>query len=356
MTNKCVGAQSEWSLTSRSFPEFTGRVCPAPCEGACVLGINEAPVGIKSIECAIIDKGFEMGWMKPNVPSRRTGRRVAVIGGGPAGLAAADQLNRAGHSVTVYDRNDRMGGLLTYGIPNMKLDKRIVQRRIDLMNDEGVECVRALDREHADDLRRFVPNAHVGVNVDANQLRKDNDAVIVATGATWPRDLKIANRSLDGIHFAMEFLQLNTKSLLDSNLDDGRFLSAKGKKVIVIGGGDTGNDCIGTSLRHGATSVINFELRASIPFASGLTQQFLSLRLSVPMTTLGHSGRVSTEVLRPNSPTLLTRSVDYGHTEVASHFGRDPREYSSASALARSWTRSHTQSRPSRSSATATAA
>ena len=256
-----------------------------------MLGINEAPVGIKSIECAIIDKGFEMGWMKPNVPARRTGRRVAVIGGGPAGLAAADQLNRAGHSVTVYDRNDRMGGLLTYGIPNMKLDKRIVQRRIDLMNDEGVECVCGLGAALT---RRFVSNAHVGVNVDANQLRKENDAVIVATGATWPRDLKIANRSLDGIHFAMEFLQLNTKSLLDSNLDDGRFLSAKGKKVIVIGGGDTGNDCIGTSLRHGATSVINFELRASFELAkSDLTPQFPSLRRSVRTTTRGRSGRAS---------------------------------------------------------------
>lgn len=176
-------------LMTNNFPEFTGRVCPAPCESACVLGINEAPVGIKSIECAIIDKGFEMGWMKPQTPEYRTGKRVAIIGSGPAGLAAADQLNRAGHSVTVYDRNDRMGGLLTYGIPNMKLDKRIVQRRVDLMNDEGIE---------------FVTNAHVGSSVDAKQLQKDNDALVVATGATWPRDLKLPNRNLDGIHFAME--------------------------------------------------------------------------------------------------------------------------------------------------------
>lgn len=223
-------------LLTNNFPEFTGRVCPAPCEGACVLGINELPVSIKSIECAIIDKAFEEGWMNPQPPPIRTNRRIAIIGSGPAGLAAADQLNKAGHVVTVYDRNDRHGGLLMYGIPNMKLDKKIVQRRIDLMRAEGIT---------------FVANAHVGKNVDAQQLRDMNDVVLIATGATWPRDLNVPGRELNGIHFAMEFLHKNTKSLLDSNLKDESYLSAKGKNVVVIGGGDTGTDCIGTSLRHG---------------------------------------------------------------------------------------------------------
>ncbi|EPQ58378.1 NADPH-dependent glutamate synthase [Gloeophyllum trabeum ATCC 11539] len=274
-------------LLTNNFPEFTGRVCPAPCEGACVLGINEAPVGIKSIECAIIDKGFEMGWMTPKIPTFRTGKRVAIIGSGPAGLACADQLNKAGHYVTVYDRNDRMGGLLMYGIPNMKLDKAVVQRRLDLMAAEGVT---------------FVPNAHVGVDVDANEIRSQHDAVVVATGATWPRDLRIPGREADGIHFAMEFLQLNTQSLLDSEHQDGRYISARGKDVIVIGGGDTGNDCIGTALRHGAKSVTNFELLPKPP-----------------------SSR-SRENPWPQWPRIFR--TDYGHTEVAAHFGDDPREYS----------------------------
>lgn len=273
-------------LMTNNFPEFTGRVCPAPCEGACVLGINEQPVGIKSIECAIIDKGFEMGWMAPSPPSVRTGKRVAVIGSGPAGLACADQLNKAGHLVTVYDRNDRMGGLLMYGIPNMKLDKGIVQRRVDLMAAEGVT---------------FVPNAHVGVNVDAEELRSEFDAVAVCTGATWPRDLKIPNREADGIHFAMEFLQLNTKALLDDEHQNSSYINAKGKDVIVIGGGDTGNDCIGTAMRHGAKSVTNFELLPRPPAERGRDNPW------------------------PQWPRIFR--TDYGHTEVASHFGRDPREY-----------------------------
>ncbi|PPQ78537.1 hypothetical protein CVT25_011809 [Psilocybe cyanescens] len=275
-------------LMTNNFPEFTGRVCPAPCEGACVLGINEQPVGIKSIECAIIDKacGFEMGWMAPSPPSFRTGKRIVIIGSGPAGLACADQLNKAGHFVTVYDRNDRMGGLLMYGIPNMKLDKSIVQRRIDLMAAEGVT---------------FVPNASVGVDIDAKQLQAENDAVVICTGATWPRDLKIPNRGTDGIHFAMDFLQLNTKSLLDSELQDGGYINAKGKDVIVIGGGDTGNDCIGTSMRHGAKSVVNFELLPRPPVARGRDNPW------------------------PQWPRIFR--TDYGHTEVAAHFGNDPREY-----------------------------
>ncbi|KAJ3557788.1 hypothetical protein NM688_g1279 [Phlebia brevispora] len=273
-------------LMTNNFPEFTGRVCPAPCEGACVLGINEQPVGIKSIECAIIDKGFEMGWMAPNPPQFRTGRKIAVIGSGPAGLACADQLNKAGHSVTVYDRNDRMGGLLMYGIPNMKLDKNIVQRRIDLMAAEGVT---------------FVPNAHVGKDIDVNELRAQNDAIVICTGATWPRDLKIPGREGNGIHFAMEYLQMNTKSLLDSDLQDSKYISAKGKDVIVIGGGDTGNDCIGTAMRHGAKSVTNFELLPKPPAARGRDNPW------------------------PQWPRIFR--TDYGHTEVAAHFGNDPREY-----------------------------
>ncbi|KAI0341760.1 NADPH-dependent glutamate synthase [Trametopsis cervina] len=274
-------------LLTNNFPEFTGRVCPAPCEGACVLGINEQPVGIKSIECAIIDKGFEMGWMAPNPPKFRTGRKIAIIGSGPAGLACADQLNKAGHLVTVYDRNDRMGGLLMYGIPNMKLDKNVVQRRIDLMAAEGVT---------------FVPNAHVGKDVDVSEIRAQNDAVVICTGATWPRDLKIPNRQADGIHFAMEYLQMNTKSLLDSELQDNNYISAKGKDVIVIGGGDTGNDCIGTAMRHGAKSVTNFELLPKPPAGRGQDNPW------------------------PQWPRIFR--TDYGHSEVAAHFGDDPREYS----------------------------
>ncbi|TFK29800.1 NADPH-dependent glutamate synthase [Coprinopsis marcescibilis] len=273
-------------LMTNNFPEFTGRVCPAPCEGACVLGINEQPVGIKSIECAIIDKAFEMGWMAPQPPAFRTGKRVAVIGSGPAGLACADQLNKAGHFVTVYDRNDRIGGLLMYGIPNMKLDKSIIDRRVNLMAEEGIT---------------FVPNTNVGVDVDVNQLRAENDAVVLCTGATWPRDLKIPNRDVDGIHFAMEFLQLNTKSLLDSELKDSSYISAKGKDVIVIGGGDTGNDCIGTSMRHGAKSVVNFELLPKPPVSRGRDNPW------------------------PQWPRIFR--TDYGHTEVAAHFGQDPREF-----------------------------
>ena len=286
--------QGQWKdalnrlLMTNNFPEFTGRVCPAPCEGACVLGINEDPVGIKSIECAIIDKGFEMGWMIPSPPDTRSGKHVAVIGSGPAGLAAADQLNRAGHRVTVYERADRVGGLLMYGIPNMKLDKRIVQRRVDLMAAEGV---------------RFVTNCPVGPDGDVNlqSLRESHDAVVIATGATVARDLKIPNREADGIHFAMQFLHKNTKSLLDSQLANGEYISAQGKNVIVIGGGDTGNDCIGTAVRHGAKSVTNFELLPQPPPERARDNPW------------------------PQWPRIYR--VDYGHTEVKQHMGRDPREY-----------------------------
>ncbi|RSH82619.1 glutamate synthase [NADH] [Apiotrichum porosum] len=280
--------QDAWNrlMMTNNFPEFTGRVCPAPCESACVAGINEMPVGIKSVEAAIIDRAWDQGWMVPRPPKVRTGKTVAIIGSGPAGLAAADQLNRAGHTVTVYDRNDRIGGLLMYGIPNMKLDKAIVDRRTQLMADEGV---------------KFVTGAHVGVNVDAAEIKAANDAVVVATGATWPRDLKLPDRDADGIHFAMEFLQANTKSLLDSNLEDGRYLSAKGKDVIVIGGGDTGNDCIGTSMRHGAKSVTNFEL------------------LPEPPVTRADSN--------PWPQFARVKKADYGHQEVMAYTQKDPREY-----------------------------
>lgn len=286
--------QNQWKdalnrlLMTNNFPEFTGRVCPAPCEGACVLGINEDPVGIKSIECAIIDKGFEMGWMVPTPPTERTGKKIAVIGSGPAGLAAADQLNRAGHLVTVYEKSDRAGGLLMYGIPNMKLDKRIVQRRVDLMAAEGV---------------KFETGVMVGPGetVSLDSLRQSNDAVVISTGAQVPRDLKINNREAEGIHFAMEFLHANTKSLLDSQLGDGHYISAKDKHVIVIGGGDTGNDCIGTSLRHGAKSITNFELLPQPPPERARDNPW------------------------PQWPRIYR--VDYGHTEVKQHYGKDPREY-----------------------------
>ncbi|KAI0449826.1 glutamate synthase [Xylaria acuta] len=284
--------QNQWQdalnrlLMTNNFPEFTGRVCPAPCEGACVLGINEDPVGIKSIECAIIDRGFEMEWIVPQLPEVRTGKNIAIIGSGPAGLACADQLNKAGHNVTVYERSDRVGGLLMYGIPNMKLDKRIVKRRTDLMAAEGVQ---------------FKTGITIGENITLVDLKTQNDAVVIATGATVARDLPIKNRNLNGIHFAMEFLHKNTKSLLDSELSDGAYLSAKDKNVIVIGGGDTGNDCIGTSVRHGAKSVINFELLPQPPPQRGRDNPW------------------------PQWPRIYR--VDYGHTEVAQHMGKDPREY-----------------------------
>jgi glutamate synthase (NADPH/NADH) small chain len=271
---------------TNNFPEFTGRVCPAPCEGACVLGITNPPVTIKNIECAIIDRGFQEGWVVAHPPTERTGKKVAIIGSGPAGLAAADQLNKTGHSVTVYERADRIGGLLTYGIPNMKLDKGVVQRRLDLMAAEGV---------------KFVTGADVGKNIDPKKLVAENDAVLLATGATKPRDLPIPGRQLRGIHFAMEFLTANTASLLDSNHSDGKFISAKGKRVVVIGGGDTGCDCIGTSLRHGCSELVNFELLDQPPEERADNNPW------------------------PQWPRIF-RS-DYGHEEAAEKFGHDPRTY-----------------------------
>ncbi|HAJ75658.1 MAG TPA: glutamate synthase [Gammaproteobacteria bacterium] len=276
---------------TNNFPEFTGRVCPAPCEGACVLGIHEPAVTIKNIECAIVDKGFEAGWVVANPPYFRSGKTVAIVGSGPAGLAAAAQLNRAGHAITVYERDDRIGGLLMYGIPNMKLEKDVVDRRVDLLREEGVN---------------FIVNADVGGTgengVSVENMLNEFDAVLLATGATTPRDLPIPGREGDGVHFAMEFLRKNTRSLLDSNLQDGNYISAKDKKVIVIGGGDTGTDCIGTSLRHGCKSLVNFEI--------------------MPKPPVDRS---------PNNPwptwPLIFR-VDYGHEEAAARDGNDPRVFS----------------------------
>lgn len=271
---------------TNNFPEFTGRVCPAPCEGACVLGITNPPVTIKNIESAIIDRAFEAGWVTANPPSTRSGKSIAIIGSGPAGLAAADQLNKVGHTVTVYERADRIGGLLTYGIPNMKLDKGVVQRRLDLMAAEGV---------------KFVTNANVGKTVDPKQLMAENHAVLLATGATKPRDLPIPGRALKGVHFAMEFLTANTSSLLDSQHADGKYISAKGKRVVVIGGGDTGCDCIGTSLRHGCTKLVNFELMDQPPESRAVDNPW------------------------PQWPRVFR--TDYGHEEATEKFGTDPRTY-----------------------------
>ncbi|KAG5050369.1 hypothetical protein JHK85_011472 [Glycine max] len=276
-------------LETNNFPEFTGRVCPAPCEGSCVLGIIENPVSIKSIECAIIDKAFEEGWMVPRPPARRTGKRVAVVGSGPSGLAAADQLNKMGHTVTVYERADRIGGLMMYGVPNMKADKvDIVQRRVNLMAEEGIN---------------FVVNANIGHDPlhSLDRLREENNAIVLAVGATKPRDLPVPGRELSGVHFAMEFLHANTKSLLDSNLQDGNFISAKGKKVVVIGGGDTGTDCIGTSIRHGCSSIVNLELLPQPPQTRAPGNPW------------------------PQWPRIYR--VDYGHQEGAAKFGKDPRSY-----------------------------
>eukprot|EP00487_Bulimina_marginata_P001263 TRINITY_DN1269_c0_g1_i1.p1 TRINITY_DN1269_c0_g1~~TRINITY_DN1269_c0_g1_i1.p1 ORF type:complete len:313 (+),score=121.53 TRINITY_DN1269_c0_g1_i1:311-1249(+) len=235
---------------TNNFPEFTGRVCPAPCEGACVLGINADPVTIKLHEKTIIDHAFKEGWVVAQPPSARTGKNVAVIGSGPAGLAAAAQLNKAGHMVTVYERADRIGGLLMYGIPNMKLQKELVQRRVDILAEEGIV---------------FVTNTEVGKDVSVEKLESDFDAVVLCIGATVPRDLPVEGRELNGIHFAMDFLKANTKSLLDSEHKDGQFINAEGKNVVVIGGGDTGTDCIGTSLRHKCASAIQLEIMPRPP-------------------------------------------------------------------------------------------
>ncbi|HWP57748.1 MAG TPA: glutamate synthase subunit beta [Candidatus Acidoferrales bacterium] len=271
---------------TNNFPEFTGRVCPAPCEGSCVLGINELAVTIKTIECAIIDNGFAQGWVRPEPPAKRTGKKVAVVGSGPAGLACAAQLNRAGHWVTVYERADRIGGLLMYGIPNMKLDKAIVERRVRLMAAEGIQ---------------FVTNTEIGKDIPAKKLRAEFDAVVLCCGATKPRDLPIPGRDLKGIYFAMEFLHANTKSLLDSGLKDGHYISARDKHVIVVGGGDTGTDCVGTAMRHKCRSLVQFEILPRPP-----------------------------DERQPDNPWPEWPKIyrlDYGQEEAKARFGDDPRVY-----------------------------
>jgi glutamate synthase (NADPH/NADH) small chain len=268
---------------TNNFPEFTGRVCPAPCEGSCVLGINNPPVTIKNIECSIADKGWDEGWITAEAPTVRTGKKVAVIGSGPAGLCAAAQLNKAGHWVTVFERSDRVGGLLMYGIPNMKLDKSLVLRRVDQMAKEGV---------------KFLTNTEVGKDYPAEKLLKDFDAVVLATGATKPRDLPIEGRNLKGVHFAMEFLHANTKAILDKSAPP---ISAAGKDVIIIGGGDTGTDCVGTSMRHGCKSLLQIEILPKPPMDRAADNPW------------------------PEWPKVYR--MDYGQEEAAAKFGADPRIY-----------------------------
>ncbi|HAZ46080.1 MAG TPA: glutamate synthase [Cyanobacteria bacterium UBA11369] len=274
---------------TNNFPEFTGRVCPAPCEGSCVLGINNPPVTIKNIEYSIAEKGFDEGWIAPELPQKRTGKKVAVIGSGPAGLAAAAQLNRAGHWVTVFERADRPGGLLMYGIPNMKLDKeQVVLRRLNVLEEEGV---------------KFICNTEVGKDLPAEQLLKEFDAVLLCTGATKPRDLPIEGRDLKGIHFAMEFLTANTKAILDKNVETLHVTSlhAAGKDVVIIGGGDTGTDCVGTSIRHGCNSLVQVEILPKPPAERAADNPW------------------------PEWPKVY--KMDYGQEEAAAVFGDDPRVY-----------------------------
>ncbi|GIN17611.1 MULTISPECIES: glutamate synthase subunit beta [Shouchella] len=271
---------------TNNFPEFTGRVCPAPCEGSCTVALNGDPVTIKSIEYHIVERGFQEGWIQPEPPKTRTGKHVAVVGSGPAGLAAAAQLNKAGHTVTVFERDDRIGGLLTYGIPDVKLANEVVERRVQLLEAEGIT---------------FKTEVEIGVDITAEELETSFDAVILATGATKPREVQAPGKELNGIHYAMDFLTANTKSLLNSQLADGEFISAKGKHVIVIGGGDTGADCITTSIRHGAASVTQFDIN----------KQKGAMR--------------SGDNVWPLYPIIHT--VEDAHKEAMAVYGKDPRSY-----------------------------
>lgn len=278
-------AYKRLSLTS-PFPEFTGRVCPALCEGSCTLGMHEPAVTVKNIEVHIIDKMFEQGKVVPRVPKKRTGKTVAVVGSGPSGLSCAHMLNQLGHSVTVFERADRPGGLLMYGIPNMKLGKDIVERRVGILKEEGIE---------------FKTNTEIGKDYSAEKLVGEFDATVFCCGATLPRDLKIEGRDLNGIYFAVDFLSRNTKSLLDSNFEDGNYISAKDKDVVIIGGGDTGTDCVGTAIRHGCRSVTQLEI--------------------MPELTVERRD----ENPWPQWPRI--KKVDYGQEESVYLFGRDPRTY-----------------------------
>lgn len=273
-------------LKTNNFPEFTARVCPSPCEGACTLGVINPQITIRNNELEVIERGFEKGWIKPYIPVKRTGKKVAVVGSGPAGLACADQLNKVGHSVTVYERADRAGGLMMYGIPNMKLEKSVVNRRLSLMSEEGIE---------------FILGVEVGVDISGVELRDSFDAVVLACGSTVPRDLKVSGRELNGIHFAVDYLSKNTKSLMDSNFKDGEFISAADKDVIVIGGGDTGNDCVATVIRQGCKSVRQFEI---MPEAAA---------------------ERTSENPWPEFPKV--KKTDYGQKECIALFGNDPRQY-----------------------------
>ena len=272
---------------TNNFPEFTGRVCPAPCEGSCVLEPTGSPVTIKSIEAAIIDRGFAEGWVSAQPPRIRTGKKVAIVGSGPAGLACADQLNRAGHTAVVFERDDRVGGLLVYGIPNMKLDKEIVQRRVELMEEEGV---------------RFLTHTEVGRDYSAERLVKNFDAVVLCCGATKPRNLPIQGRKLKGVHFAMEYLHANTRSLLSGSHSGIDYISAQDKEVVVIGGGDTGTDCVGTAMRQGCRNLAQFEILPRPPDKRAPDNPW------------------------PEWPKIY--QMDYGQEEAAAVFGADPRTFS----------------------------
>lgn len=268
---------------TNNFPEFTGRVCPAPCEGSCVLGINDDPVTIKSIENEIVERGFDNGWIQPEPPNTRTGKRVAIIGSGPAGLTAADELNKAGHHVTIFEREDRPGGLLMYGIPNMKLEKRTIERRVEILEKEGIE---------------FRLNTEIGVDVSREELQNNFDAVVICTGAQQPRDIPIEERETEGIHFAMEYLTESTKSL---NSNTKPSISAEGKDVIVIGGGDTGADCVATALRQKCKSIVQFGKHPELP-----------------------EERLENNPW-PHSP--MTFSLEYAYEEAHKQYSKDPREY-----------------------------
>ncbi|MDE5583767.1 MAG: glutamate synthase subunit beta [Ruminococcus sp.] len=273
-------------LMTNNFPEFTSRVCPALCEKACTCGLNGDPVSVRDNENTIIENGFANGLVTPQIPKQRSGKKIAVIGSGPSGLATADTLNKRGHSVTVFERDDRVGGLLMYGIPNMKLEKHIIDRRVALMKAEGVE---------------FVTNADVGRNKSANEILDNFDAVVLACGSSNPRDIKADGRDANGIHFAVDFLKATTKSLLSSNLEDGNYISAKDKNVVIIGGGDTGNDCVGTSLRHGCKSVTQLEMMPKLPDERADSNPW------------------------PEYPRVC--KTDYGQEEAIAVFGNDPRIY-----------------------------